>query len=409
MGVRGGYAGDFTVLADLMGEDCVPSDDYNQISEVSRFQYTKSSDNVKNYYRRFYYSIARINKVLEIIRKKPLDENIDVQLGELYALRAMFHFDLARMFAKLPSNAAPNDLGIVIAKKTFSGSDTGLRSTIKDTYDAILTDLDTAFTYLPEVPTMGGLQTGHMNFWSTKALRSRIYLYMEENSLALSDAQYVIDNSPYSLYTIGEYVDAWEKQGKRESLMEFLVTTFENAQRNSLGFYSSPDGYAEFGISKSFYDNLTARTQDVRSKLLFEQDWGDGMIVYFQNKYPGRDKDVYVNNPKVIRLSEVYLIAAEAALKSGEGDAVDYINDLRRNRIEGYSDVTSITLDDILMERRLELFSEGHMAWDAWRNKKPVNNPTIGEVKYDDTRTILPIPLSEINISGGKLQQNSGY
>ncbi len=134
-----------------------------------------------------------------------------------------------------------------------------------------------------------------------------------------------------------------------------------------------------------------------------------------------------MNNAKVFRLSEVYLIAAEAALKTNNPDAAKYIDDLRKERIAGYAagtttsvtlddilterrleaeaalktnnpdaakyiddlrkeriagyaagTTTSVTLDDILTERRLELNGEGHMAWDMWRNGKSVNNPICG-------------------------------
>ena len=106
-----------------------------------------------------------------------------------------------------------------------------------------------------------------------------------------------------------------------------------------------------------------------------------------------------------MRLSEVYLIAAEAALKAGDTSAAaGYMNTLRKNRIENYTDVASITLDDILLERRLELF-----AWDAWRNGKSVNNKFVGEVKPGDYRTIMAIPIGEITVSRGQLIQNPGY
>ena len=105
----------------------------------------------------------------------------------------------------------------------------------------------------------------------------------------------------------------------------------------------------------------------------------------------------------------MYLIAAEAALKANSGNAASYINQLREKRIESYSDVSNVTLDEILDERRLELNGEGHMAWDMWRNKKSVNNPYAGEITYDDYRTVLPIPQAEINVSKGSLKQNQGY
>jgi hypothetical protein len=147
---------------------------------------------------------------------------------------------------------------------------------------------------------------------------------------------------------------------------------------------------------------------------LFEEETENKYNGYYPQKYNGRDGQIYVNNPKIIRLSEVYLIAAEAALKTGNagsaaGGAAYYMNLLRKNRIENYVDVATVTLDDILMERRLELFTEGHTAWDYWRNGKSVNNKYAGVIDANDNQTVLPIPQTEIEVSAGKLVQNTGY
>ena len=54
--------------------------------------------------------------------------------------------------------------------------------------------------------------TGHINYWGALALRSRVHLYMDNadgtdhNALALKDAKEVIENSPYKLYSIGDYL-----------------------------------------------------------------------------------------------------------------------------------------------------------------------------------------------------------
>ena len=85
------------------------------------------------------------------------------------------------------------------------------------------------------------------------------------------------------------------------------------------------------------------------------------------------------------------------------------MNTLRKNRITGYTDVTVVTLDEILFERRIELFAENSMAFDYWRNKKSVINPNAGEVKYNDHRVILPIPQDEIDLAPGILMQNPSY
>lgn len=405
---RGSYAGDFGLYADMRGSDFQCIGKNNQATDVSKYQATKNSTDASNFYKRFYLSLARINKIFDSVQKAELKgDDVEAMEGELYALRALFHFDLARLFAKLPSNAQDDDLGIVLSTQVYESGYIGERATIAKTYETILTDLQTALNKLSETDHK---ELGHIDYWGARALRARVYLYMNKNAEALADAKYVIEHSPYRLLTRGEYIGSWLKEGSNESIFEIMVTSLYNPQRNSLGYYTHAEGYAEAGITENFKTFLQSRPDDIRSELIAEETDTDGKTNkgWYIQKYPGRDGQIYVNNPKVIRLSEVYLIAAEAALKTG-GDAAYYINELRKNRIQGYTDVATVTLDDILTERRLELYGENHSAWDYWRNKQSINSPAVKEVKYDDYRTVMPIPVAEINVSKGKLIQNEGY
>lgn len=411
---RGAYAGDFPLYADMRGSDYECIGNNNQATDVSRYQATPSgSTSAENFYKRFYLSIARVNKVLEGVEEANLTgEEVDAQVGELYALRALFHFDLARLFAHLPSTVDnwETEPGIVLSLETHESDYIGARASLKETYEAIIQDLNTALDYLQAATTPNN---GHINYWGALALRARAYLYMDNcggtdyNSLALQDAEKIITSSPYSLYERADYASVWSSEYSSESIFEIQVTSLYNTQRNSLGYYTHASGYGEAGLSQSFVEFLQAHPDDVRSTVIAEET--DGYEGTYTQKYPGRNGEIYVNNPKVIRLSEVYLIAAETALKSGNAQAADFINDLREKRIENYSPVTTVSLADILDERRLELNGEGHMAWDMWRNKQSVDNPFAGEVAYDDYRTVLPIPQAEINVSHGILTQNEGY
>ena len=114
----------------------------------------------------------------------------------------------------------------------------------------------------------------------------------------------------------------------------------------------------------------------------------------------------------MIRLSEIYLIAAEAELNRDGGSAstaAGYLNDLRRNRIAGYADVATVSEQDILDERRKELFAEGQIAFDYWRMGRTIKLENGTEIKPTDNRTVLPLPKTEIDLSGGALIQNPGY
>ena len=213
---RGSYAGDFTLYADMRGSDYQCLGNNNQATDVSRYQATPSgSVSADNFYKRFYLSIARVNKVLEGVKEAGLEgEDVNAQLGELYALRALFHFDLARLFAKLPSTVDDweNEPGIVLSLETHDSDYIGTRSSLKATYEAIISDLGTALGYLQSATTTNN---GHFNYWGALALRARVYLYMDNcggtdyNSLALQDAEEVIGSGVYSLYERDDYAGVW--------------------------------------------------------------------------------------------------------------------------------------------------------------------------------------------------------
>ena len=94
--------------------------------------------------------------------------------------------------------------------------------------------------------------SGKINYWAAEALLSRAYLYMNDNDNALKHAANVIANSPYKLYSINDYLTVWKKTGTSESLFEVLTTDKSSAQRNSLGYYTNPDGYPECAASENF-------------------------------------------------------------------------------------------------------------------------------------------------------------
>ena len=196
-------------------------------------------------------------------------------------------------------------------------------------------------------------------------------------------------------------------------MFEILTSSSHNSQCNSIGYYTHSDGYGECAFSTQGYDLLTSNSDDIRSQLIaWEEDEAETAGFYTQ-KYPGRSGSLYLNNPIVIRLSEVYLIAAEAKVKGGNASSSQsaswYINQLRKNRITGYTDVSTVTVDDILTERRLELIAEGHRCWDAWRNGKSIFSPRLNqEIDGSFNRAILPIPKRETDISPD-LKQNPGY
>ena len=401
-------ASELSIYADLVGPDSYqPASSGQNASRLAQYALTPADTYNAYYY--LYAALASVNNALEKASALEDQEAAASYVAELYAMRGLFHFHLATIFAPIPTSESTNDMGIVLADKVFDINYIGERATLQDTYGMIVSD----FTKAIDSGLNVDRNNGHMNYWAALALRARANLYMGNYKAALADAQQVMTESPYSLYTIDNYTKVWSVEGADEVMMEYLQTDVYNAQRFAPGYYTSPLGYSEYGVSPEFYQWLQSDPADVRSKMVADYsvapdpNFNPG---FYPLKYPGNagaSVRTYTNNIRVIRLSEMYLIAAEAALFQGE-DPAPYLNALRTNRIEGYEPVDEVVMDDIIDERRKELFAEGHIAFDYWRTGRTVVNGSFS-IASSDYRTVLPLPVEEVDMSGGKLKQNPGY
>lgn len=408
------YGSEFGLYADLLTNEFKIVDNYGQSTPISRYTITKFDELPEYAYADMYGAIANCNMALAQSEELEQSKAVDNLRGQLYAWRGLLHFDLARLFAHIPTavddvNAANS--GIVLSDKVYPSDYKGDRATLAKTYKQIIDDFTQAMTLL-EASKTAKKKTGFFNYYAALALRARANLYAGNYAEALDDAKEVIADGGYELYTPSNYVKAWEQEGTSESIFELLITTNHNSQRNSLGYYCDAAGYPEAALADNgkVLTYLKANPADVRSQLIKEQAVkGVSGTHFFPAKYPGRD-GLYVNNPKIIRLSEVYLIAAEAELKGNNdgGKAAAYINAIEKNRVTGYTDVATVTIDDVIAEYEKEFFAENQIAFAYWRNKKSVTNQVNKIINFDDNQTILPIPQREIDFYPG-LVQNEGY
>ena len=404
------YASEFGLYADLLTNDFTVIKDNGQSSPISGYTLTKHDALPEYAYCYMYKALANANLALKYSDALPESATVKELRGQLYAWRALLHFDLARMFAHIPTTVADVNApasGIVVSTQVQPNNFKGTRSTLKQTYDQIIEDFTEAIKLMDKETKKAN---GYFNYYAALALRARAYLYMGENEKALADAKEVIADGGYELYSIKDYPTVWAQEGTSESIFELLITSNYNPQRNGIGYYTDASGYAECGFNTTgkLYTYLTEHADDVRSKLIkvgkVSKTAADS---YYPAKYPGRE-GIYVNNPKIIRLSEVYLIAAEASVKLNKDDAASYINAIERNRVTGYQDVASVTIDDVIFEYEKELFAENQIAFAYWRNKKSVTNRLKNVINYDNDRTILPIPQRERDYNPA-LEQNHGY
>ena len=109
-------------------------------------------------------------------------------------------------------------------------------------------------------------------------------------------------------------------------------------------------------------------------------------------------------NVPVLRLAEMYLIRAEGNARSSTvvgAKPVDDINMLRQRA--SLPAAATVTVDEILKQRRLELAFEGFRLHDIKRLKTKV-----GDLPWNDPKLVLPIPQREMDVNK-QLVQNPGY
>ncbi|MCQ2118064.1 MAG: RagB/SusD family nutrient uptake outer membrane protein [Bacteroidales bacterium] len=401
---------ELAIYADELGPDSKVDKGSGQYAQKIHERSITNNDSFNAYYY-IYKALANVNKAIKVAETLN-EEGVESRIAELYGMRGLFHFELAKLFAPIPtSNNTSNTNGIVLSQDVYPLDYKAGRATLDNTYKAIVDDLTECINSGENKDKV----VGHVNYWAAKAIRARVNLYWGKYDDALADAVDVIENSPYKLYTIDNYVSAWTKHDPDEAIMQYVTTTDYNAQRYAPGYYTSPDGYTEYLVTDEFYEFMKADPKDVRSNMVAELTSADGSFTgKFPTKYPGKEGaqiPMYDNNIKVCRLSEMYLIAAEVWVKKGTpASGKKYLDQLRENRIEGYDakSSTNPTIDDIINERRKELFAEGQIAFDYWRNGKSFTSGPA-EYKPDNNKNVLPIPKEETDICGDILVQNPGY
>lgn len=423
------YAGEYTFVADLMGDHMMePSWGSQHLKYFYAYGLTKVSAGT-GFYRLIYLGLQDINLIIEKAEKLENTPEKEALIAELRTLRALLHFDLVRMYGPMYGNlgkgAIKSDaLGIRVAGKAYKDvREVFYRGKVSDVYGFICTELEEAVPLLSVKK-----RNGYFDYWGGRALQAKVYLYMEKDGQALAAAEDVIKNSGCELYSRDEYVASWGKEYGSESLLELPTSLEDNAGYTSLGWICSEAGYKTVVPTRDFLDLVKADPEDVRFKLLRYSS--KDKCYYISGKYPGREGNIKINNPKVLRLSEVYLIAAEAALKTNDmKKAGDYLGDLRKQRTTTDPDKykAAVTLEDVLYERVVELYGEGSRAWDLWRNRKPVirwrtpqekdekghtDNLESGVIPFDFFQTIYPINERELELlplKDRESQQNPGY
>lgn len=321
---------------------------------------------------------------------------VDQYKAEAYALRALAHFDLMKLYGQ--QNVTRSTSSLTVPYITRYGSTITEENSYRLSLAEIKTAIENDLTAALDLVNSNVSSKTRINKQSILAIKARVAMYMAP-FFGNAEYQIALDASREALNLGGQVISKDEfipsfKSGEvaKNSIFELQFLSNDNLGNSSLYFIYGDTNYGDILAAENvttLYDPL-----DVRSGII-------GLDSYQDLRNLGK----YVNradNVKLIRYEELLLNIAECEMRIGsDTEALSVLNTIVTNR--GLAPLTTVTLETVLLERRKELIFEGFRFDDLMRTQQ--NIPSIAERQaantpaYGSPKLAFPIPQAEINVS----------
>ncbi|MFZ4861410.1 RagB/SusD family nutrient uptake outer membrane protein [Sphingobacterium sp. Mn56C] len=411
MGVYAGLEYEHNLLvAGAMADELRLDNDNSGVNSFAtnfyRWTYSSEDDVLFNAWKCGYETVYRINLLLENINRVPTDaagdsKKIKQLKAELLGLRSFVHFGIYQIFGKYNDSqdgtAVPYITQVNLRAKPSKATQT-------EFYTLAWADLQQALQ-AEDLPTVDY----RLNRAALHAFAARLLLYKKAYSEAAQYAELALQQ--HNLTSADNYMDIWQDKDNAEVIFR-LKRNHANAIRPNTLWFNYGAGKILFHPSHKLSD-FAQQDVGIRKDLFLEQpdnanededeDEDSSPIL----KYPGNVYAHTINDVKVFRAAEMYLIRAEAALKSNrQALANEALNTLRAAR-EVDEIAHNIGIDDIVKERYIELAFEGHRYFDLKRLGLTIQripaDLAIPEDKMElqpfDNAYHLPIPFKETQVN----------
>jgi tetratricopeptide (TPR) repeat protein len=351
-----------------------------------------TNSEVEVQWRDSYEVINTVNNILSALGKVKEADRARVE-GEALFLRGLMYFDLVRFFAdQYQFGVANTQMGVpLVLTPTGVLSETNFvsRNTVDEVYNQVITDLLAAASELPEDNDV------YASSGAANALLARVYLQKGDYAKARDAANTVIGSDFYSLNTT--YAAVFNNDNNTSEDIFATQITSQDRFSSMTEFFSVPEFGGRDGDIEILDGHLGLYSDgDKRLDLFFN---GNGSIECgkWNNQYG------VIN---LIRLAEMYLIRAECNIRLSTNVGATPLEDYNTIHTRaGLDPALTVTLADILLERRLELAFEGFKIHDVRRLHQ-----NVGILPYNDPKLLFPIPARELEANPKlKTQQNPGY
>ena len=439
------FSGFYMYSTDFMTDSYHAVKNYgNWDGDYYTYNIVASDSNIETVWYNYYGVIGNCNFLI-VGTQKLLDagtlnaadtKTVQEYYGIACFFRAFLYYRLTQYFCKDydPATAA-TVLGVPVVTKyepTGDSSKYPHRGTLADTYVQIDTDIAEAEKY---VTTAGKPDYGYVSADAVQALKARVALSKEDYPTAYEAASALVDAGTYPLQTdAAKYASGWINDDLGEAIFQPIILDASDGGSACSYFEHNTSGKAGEDDPQYFPEKWVLDLYDSATDIRYDAYFANRAINMRGNtgnltiliKFPGNPKlntsaaSRYVNMPKVFRISEMYLIAAEAALENNDPtNAAKYLNALQSKR---GATVTAATQANIRDERNRELFGEGFRLADIKRyhigfTRDAGQNPALIQdlakdlsLPADSPKFIWPIPTAEMTSNPQfEGEQNEGY
>ncbi len=356
----------------------------------------------------FYYTIIlHSNKLIRGVNNtEGLSEKVkNTLLGEAYAFRAWAYHNLVQLYGKrYVKGEANSQLGVIIRTEEHFMEPLP-RSSVAEVYEYIDTNISQALDLLQKVPDKKIKNA--IRYSTACGIAARIALTKGEWAEAEKYAEEAIAKSGAQLQ--GEsLLDGFNNWNSSEWMWAYKQNETQDVSYGgffahySYNFKARRIGKFRFAVNRTIYDKMGEK--DVRRGWWVCYDRkdeipADANKTYFKGgnkkpkwaitgqsiKYKAESYTSSFGDILIMRLAEMYYIAAEAEARQGkDGEAQSTLNKIMKTRdVEYKTDATGEALiDEVMRNKRIDLWMEGRRFFDLKRLSIVFNRMEAGNFKY---------------------------
>ncbi len=418
----------YNLMAEVMGDDMIMAAAgsgwfWYDATYAVKDRYTSSGWRSYDLWNAYYTWIGNANRLISN-ESTMTSASAKYVLGQAYAIRAYSYFMLAQSFARTYKGHESEPCVPLYTGTSFAMNTGASRATVAQVYQQIDADITKALQLLAGTTQQN---PAHMGLAVVQGLKSRIALVKEDWSTALTAAEAAITASGKTIAEVPSFMGLNDATAPNVMWGAMIDDDHAGAYASLFSHMSQSIAYGQRApkqITASLYNKMSAT--DAR------RAWWDENAYSTQAYYDGIQQVKFepktYNNPYTgdyvwMRVEEMYLNAAEAACRlNNYTQAKQYLTQLMAKRDPNYtctktgntlgaltSDVTGSLLEEIITQRRIELWGEAGRVYDIKRLKQgftrntadgwPSNatlsgRPTTNPENY---MWVMTIPLAEFN------------